>query len=149
MGPVVPSPSFIRDRTCHLSGTVPIIYWDSTCHLSYTGQYLQFLWYHAHYLRGTVPAIFVVPCPLFTWDGTCNFLRYPAQYFSGIGPVVPSPSFFWDNTCHLSGTVPIIFLGRYLPFKRYLAHYLCHTSYPGSTLLLKYHYNITGACYLC
>ena len=50
---------------------MPIIYWDSTCHLSYTGRYLQFVWDRAHYLCGTVPALFAVPCPfVIREDGT-------------------------------------------------------------------------------
>ena len=84
----VPCPLFIRDDTCHLRGTVPVIYGDSTCNLCgtvpilYMARYLQFLRYLAHSLYGTVP------CLLFMWDGTCDFC----------------------------GTVPIVYSGRYLPF---------------------------------
>src|SRR5882757_3292708 len=59
----VPCPLFIRDDTCHLRGTVPVIYGDSTCNLCgtvpilYMARYLQFLRYLAHCLFGTVPAI--------------------------------------------------------------------------------------------
>src|SRR5882757_3292706 len=86
----------MQDHTCHLSGTVPIIY---------AGWYLQFKRYRAYYLLGqylpfklygTVPAIFAVPCPFCIRHGTCHFC----------------------------GTMPVIYTGRYLPFTWYRACYL-------------------------
>src|SRR5882757_8665312 len=102
------------NSTCHLSGIVRIIYpgpylpfkWYRACYL--LGQYLQFLRYRAHSVYGTVPAIFAVPWPFCIQHGTSNF-------------AVPCLFFIRDGTCHFCGTVPILYTGRYLPFKWYRA----------------------------
>src|SRR5882757_7705312 len=114
----VPCPFCIRHSTCNFCGTVPILY---------TARYLQFLRYRAHSVYGTVPPIFAVPCLLFIRDGTCHEAVLCLLFIGTVPAIfaVPCPLFIRDGTCHLSGTVPVIYVGWYLPFLRYRAHYLC------------------------
>src|SRR5882757_989601 len=104
----------MQNHTCHLSGTVPIIY---------AGWYLQFKRYCAYYLLGQylpfklygmVPAICVVPCPLVMWDSTCTFCSTMPILYTGL--YLPFKRY---RACYV-----VMYTGRYLPFLRYRAHCL-------------------------